>query len=161
MIAIALVCEPKLLIADEPTTALDVTIQAQILELLRRLQQELGMAILIITHDLGVLAEIADRVNVMYAGRIVETARVATLFEAPAHPYAAGLLHSVPDLTVERDRLPTIRGTVPRPDQMPPGCAFAPRCPHADAACDAAPPALRALAPGHAAACLRPLNTHG
>ncbi len=161
MIALALVCEPKLLIADEPTSALDVTIQAQILELLRDLQRELGMAILMITHDLGVVAEIADRVNVMYAGRIVESAPVETLFRAPAHPYSAGLLQSVPDMGEERERLPTIRGIVPRPGEMPPGCAFAPRCPYADAACTVAPPPVHTLTDDHAAACVRPLGAHG
>jgi len=161
MIALALVCEPKLLIADEPTSALDVTIQAQILELLRGLQRELGMAILMITHDLGVVAEIADRVNVMYAGRIVESAPVETLFRAPAHPYSAGLLQSVPDLGNERDRLPAISGMVPRPGELPPGCPFAPRCPYADTACNAAPPLTRAVSSSHAAACVRPLVAHG
>jgi len=158
MIAIALVCGPKLLIADEPTTALDVTIQAQILDLLRQLQTDMGMAILMITHDLGVVAEIADRVNVMYAGRIVETAPVANLFRAPAHPYTAGLMRSRPDISVVRERLLTISGTVPAPHQMPAGCRFAPRCSLADAACRAAQPELRALAPEHAAACIRPLT---
>ena len=158
MIAIALVCEPKLLIADEPTTALDVTIQAQILDLLRELQRDTQMAMLMITHDLGVVAEVADRVNVMYAGRIVETAPVATLFKAPAHPYSAGLMRSRPDLTQERKRLVTIPGTVPAPHQMPSGCRFAPRCAFADRDCQAAQPGLRHLAPDHFAACIYPLT---
>ena len=158
MIAIALVCEPKLLIADEPTTALDVTIQAQILDLLRELQRDTRMAMLMITHDLGVVAEVADRVNVMYAGRIVETAPVATLFKAPAHPYSAGLMRSRPDLTQERKRLVTIPGTVPAPHQMPSGCRFAPRCAFADRDCQAAQPGLRHLAPDHFAACIYPLT---
>jgi peptide/nickel transport system ATP-binding protein/oligopeptide transport system ATP-binding protein len=158
MIAIALVCEPKLLIADEPTTALDVTIQAQILDLLRELQRDTRMAMLMITHDLGVVAEVADRINVMYAGRIVETAPVATLFKAPAHPYSAGLMRSRPDLTQERKRLLTIPGTVPAPHQMPSGCRFAPRCAFANRDCQAAQPGLRHLAPAHFAACIYPLT---
>ena len=158
MIAIALVCEPKLLIADEPTTALDVTIQAQILDLLRELQRDTGMAMLMITHDLGVVAEVADRVNVMYTGRIVETASVAVLFKAPAHPYSAGLMRSRPDLTQERQRLETIQGTVPAPHQMPTGCRFAPRCWLADHLCEAAQPGLCSLAPEHFAACIHPLT---
>ena len=158
MIAIALVCEPKLLIADEPTTALDVTIQAQILDLLRELQRDTRMAMLMITHDLGVVAEVADRINVMYAGRIVETAPVATLFKAPAHPYSAGLMRSRPDLTQERKRLVTIPGTVPAPHQMPSGCRFAPRCAFANRDCQAAQPGLRHLAPAHFAACIYPLT---
>ncbi len=158
MIAIALVCEPKLLIADEPTTALDVTIQAQILDLLRELQRDTRMAMLMITHDLGVVAEVADRVNVMYAGRIVETAPVATLFKAPAHPYSAGLMRSRPDLTQERKRLVTIPGTVPAPHQMPSGCRFAPRCAFADRDCQAQQPGLRHLALDHFAACIYPLT---
>jgi peptide/nickel transport system ATP-binding protein/oligopeptide transport system ATP-binding protein len=158
MIAIALVCEPKLLIADEPTTALDVTIQAQILDLLRELQRDTRMAMLMITHDLGVVAEVADRINVMYAGRIVETAPVATLFKAPAHPYSAGLMRSRPDLTQERKRLVTIPGTVPAPHQMPSGCRFAPRCEFANRDCQAAQPGLRHLAPAHFAACIYPLT---
>ncbi|MEO6270318.1 MAG: ABC transporter ATP-binding protein [Lautropia sp.] len=157
MIAIALVCEPKLLIADEPTTALDVTIQAQILDLLRELQRDFQMAMLMITHDLGVVAEIADRVNVMYAGRVVETAPVATLFASPAHPYSAGLMRSRPDLSEERERLVTIKGTVPAPHQMPAGCRFAPRCTRADSSCVAAQPALSRLAADHFAACVHPL----
>ena len=159
MIAIALVCEPKLLIADEPTTALDVTIQAQILDLLRELQRDFQMAMLMITHDLGVVAEIADRVNVMYAGRLVETAPVARLFAAPAHPYSAGLMRSRPDLSEERERLVTIQGTVPAPHQMPAGCRFAPRCTRADATCVAAAPALSRLAEDHFAACVHPLTS--
>ena len=159
MIAIALVCEPKLLIADEPTTALDVTIQAQILDLLRELKRDFQMAMLMITHDLGVVAEIADRVNVMYAGRLVETAPVASLFAAPAHPYSAGLMRSRPDLSEQRERLVTIQGTVPAPHQMPAGCRFAPRCARADATCVAAAPALSRLAEDHFAACVHPLTS--
>jgi peptide/nickel transport system ATP-binding protein/oligopeptide transport system ATP-binding protein len=153
MIAMALACEPALLIADEPTTALDVTIQAQILELLRDLQRRLGMAILIITHDLGVIAELADEVIVMYAGRIVESAPVGALFADPQHPYTIGLLGSIPRLDVDRERLSTIEGTVPSPANQPAGCRFAPRCPFADARCHAEEPPLRDLGPAHRVAC--------
>jgi oligopeptide/dipeptide ABC transporter ATP-binding protein len=132
MIAMALACNPKLLIADEPTTALDVTIQAQILELLDELRKQRDLAVLLITHDLGVVAEVADRVAVMYTGRIVEESPVEELFDRPKHPYTEGLLRSVPKLTSEHviklERLQTIEGTVPRPTDLPPGCHFAPRC---------------------------------
>jgi len=134
MIAMALACNPKLLIADEPTTALDVTIQAQILELLDELRKQRELAVLLITHDLGVVAEVADRVAVMYTGRIVEESPVDELFARPKHPYTEGLLRSVPKLTSEhvtrKERLETIDGTVPRPTDLPPGCHFAPRCSH-------------------------------
>ena len=153
MIAMALSCNPKLLIADEPTTALDVTIQAQILDLLSDLQQRLGMAILIITHDLGVIAEVADQVLVMYAGRIVESAGVNDLFADPQHPYTIGLLGSIPRIDVDRKRLATIEGTVPSPNNQPKGCRFAPRCPFADLRCRQQPPPLRDIAPGHQVAC--------
>src|SRR3954468_17368196 len=129
MIAMALSCKPKLLIADEPTTALDVTIQAQILELLRKLQREQGMAILLITHDLGVVAENADVVAVMYASRVVEYAPVEGLFDLPLHPYTQGLLKSVPKLGAHSERLVSIPGTVPNPARFPSGCKFHPRCP--------------------------------
>jgi oligopeptide/dipeptide ABC transporter ATP-binding protein len=134
MIAMALACDPKLLIADEPTTALDVTIQAQILELLDELRKTRKLAVLLITHDLGVVAEVADRVAVMYTGKIVEESPVDELFARPKHPYTEGLLRSVPKLTaadvIRKQRLETIEGTVPRPTNLPPGCHFAPRCPH-------------------------------
>ena len=134
MIAMALACNPKLLIADEPTTALDVTIQAQILELLDDLRKQRELAVLLITHDLGVVAEVADRVAVMYTGRIVEESPVDELFARPKHPYTEGLLRSVPKLTsehvIKQERLETIEGTVPRPTDLPPGCHFAPRCSH-------------------------------
>jgi peptide/nickel transport system ATP-binding protein/oligopeptide transport system ATP-binding protein len=134
MIAMALACDPKLLIADEPTTALDVTIQAQILELLDGLRKTRELAVLLITHDLGVVAEVADRVAVMYTGRIVEASPVAELFARPKHPYTEGLLRSVPKLTAAEvqkvERLQTIEGTVPKLTDLPPGCHFAPRCPH-------------------------------
>jgi oligopeptide/dipeptide ABC transporter ATP-binding protein len=134
MIAMALACNPKLLIADEPTTALDVTIQAQILELLNDLRRQRQLAVLLITHDLGVVAEVADRVAVMYTGRIVEESPVDELFARPKHPYTEGLLRSVPKLSmtevVQKPRLETIEGVVPRPTDLPPGCHFAPRCRH-------------------------------
>jgi oligopeptide/dipeptide ABC transporter ATP-binding protein len=155
MIAMALACDPKLLIADEPTTALDVTIQAQILDLLRRLRGETGMAILLITHDLGVIAELADEVAVMYLGRIVEKAPVASLFETPQHPYTIGLLGSIPKLHVAETRLAAIEGMVPSPLAPPRGCRFHPRCPFAVEQCRVEDPPLRALAPGHVAACWR------
>ena len=153
MIAMALANEPDLLIADEPTTALDVTIQAQILELLAELQRRLGMAVLIITHDLGVIAEVADEVLVMYAGQIVESAPVADLFADPQHPYTIGLLGSIPRLDVERARLATIEGTVPSANRQPVGCRFSPRCPFADRRCRQEPPPLRDIGPGHQVAC--------
>jgi oligopeptide/dipeptide ABC transporter ATP-binding protein len=144
MIAMALACRPRLLIADEPTTALDVTIQAQIVALLRELQAELRMSMILITHDLGVVAELADRVAVMYAGRIVEEADVRTLFRAPSHPYTAGLLASMPRIDRTVDTLHPIEGAVPAPGDVLPGCAFAPRCRHADDLCRSEPPPLEA-----------------
>ncbi len=128
MIAMAISCDPAVLIADEPTTALDVTIQAQILDVLRRLQEELGMALILITHDLGVVAEMAHEVVVMYAGQVVEQADVRSLFTRPLHPYTRGLLHSVPTLTTETEQLSTIEGVVPDPARYPDGCRFADRC---------------------------------
>jgi len=161
MIAMALALDPQLLIADEPTTALDVTIQAQILELLRELRAEFGMSLLMITHDLGVVAEVADEVAVMYAGRVVERADVATLFRRPGHPYTIGLLASIPKLTVDQDELPVVEGTVPNPTMQPEGCRFHPRCPFSIDACRTTDPALVAIAPGHEVACLRaPLEQH-
>lgn len=157
MIAIALSCRPALLIADEPTTALDVTIQAQILELIRRLQAEIGMSVLFITHNLGVVAETADRVVVMYAGQVVEEAAVNDIFATPRHPYTLGLLASIPgtsEPTADR-RLPTIGGAPPSPFARPPGCRFAPRCPLAIDACRVATPELVEVAPGHTARCIR------
>ncbi len=153
MIAMALSCEPRLLIADEPTTALDVTIQAQILDLMRTLQRETGAAVILITHDLGVVAEVADEVLVMYAGGVVERAPVQELFDAPQHPYTVGLLGSIPRLDVERARLASIEGHVPSPMSRPAGCAFAQRCPFADAHCHAAAPDLREVGPQHLSAC--------
>jgi oligopeptide/dipeptide ABC transporter ATP-binding protein len=153
MIAMALANGPRLLIADEPTTALDVTIQAQILALMRELQRDSGTAILLITHDLGVVAEVADVVVVMYAGRIVERAPAAQLFNAPQHPYTVGLLGSMPRLHGQADRLAAIAGQVPNPLQRPPGCGFADRCPFADLRCHAEAPTLREVAPAHESAC--------
>ncbi len=153
MIAMALACEPRLLIADEPTTALDVTIQAQILELMHKLQRETGTAVILITHDLGVVAEVADEVVVMYAGRVVERAPVQALFDEPQHPYTVGLLGSIPRLDVEQSRLASIEGQVPDPLSRPPGCRFAERCPFADAHCRAAEPPLRTVGADHASAC--------
>jgi oligopeptide/dipeptide ABC transporter ATP-binding protein len=155
MIAMALACEPRLLIADEPTTALDVTIQAQILELMRELQQETGTAIILITHDLGVVAEVADEVVVMYAGRVVEQAPVQALFDAPQHPYTIGLLGSIPRLDGERTRLASIEGQVPSPLRRPTGCSFAERCPFAIAKCREDDPVLAEVAPQHLSACWR------
>jgi peptide/nickel transport system ATP-binding protein len=153
MIAIALLNRPDLLIADEPTTALDVTTQAQILALMRELRAEFGMAVLLITHALGVVAEMADRVAVMYAGRVVETAPVEEIFARPLHPYTRGLLASIPDLAESGARLATIPGSVPNLLHKPPGCCFWPRCPIAEARCRDGEPSLVTLAPGHEAAC--------
>ncbi|MEP6590051.1 MAG: ABC transporter ATP-binding protein [Gemmatimonadota bacterium] len=153
MLAIALAGEPDLLIADEPTTALDVTVQAQMLELLDALRRARGMAVLLITHDLGIVAGRADRVLVMYAGRVVESAPTAALFAAPAHPYTRGLFASIPRLEATAARLTPIPGTVPPPDQWPSGCRFHPRCPLAIAKCSTAQPPLEALTPGHDVAC--------
>ncbi|EFH10404.1 ABC transporter ATP-binding protein [Pseudoroseomonas cervicalis] len=157
MIAIALACNPKLLIADEPTTALDVTIQAQILDLMRDLKRTVGAAIVLITHDLGVVAEVAERVIVMYAGRKVEEARVEELFRAPKHPYTQGLLGAVPklgsSLTGETERLAEIPGLVPSLKQKIQGCVFAGRCPHVTELCREVAPGLEEKAPGHIAAC--------
>ena len=139
MIAMALACKPDLLIADEPTTALDVTIQAQILELIKELQEEIGMSVVMITHDLGVVAETCDYVAVMYAGKVVEFADINTLFENPKHPYTVGLLNSLPRHDKNQDELIPIKGNVPAPDEMPSGCRFAPRCPFASDICNTLP----------------------
>jgi len=153
MIAMALACRPRLLIADEPTTALDVTIQAQIIELLTALQRELGMAILLITHNLGLVADVASRVNVMYAGRIVETGPTERLLARPAHPYTQGLLAAVPRLNVEGRRLTGIPGTVPSPGKMPSGCRFHPRCSTVKNICRTVDPGVTDLNEGHSARC--------
>jgi peptide/nickel transport system ATP-binding protein len=154
MIAMALACHPKLLIADEPSTALDVTIQAQILDLMRDLQKEFGMSIMIITHDLGVVAELADHVAVMYASKVVEFASVKELFAHPLHPYTLGLFKSRPSLTTKKgERLNVIQGSVPNPLRFPPGCKFHPRCPQVVEKCKTVEPQLRELRPGHWVAC--------
>ena len=155
VIAMALAGGPELLIADEPTTALDATIQAQLLDLLRRLQAETGMALVLISHDLGVVADLCTRVAVMYAGRIVEQAPTAGLFARPAHPYTRGLLAALPDMVGPRRRLEAIPGQVPEPWNLPAGCAFAPRCALAGPDCAAGQPGWRRAGPHHLAACLR------
>jgi peptide/nickel transport system ATP-binding protein len=168
MISMALACNPKVLIADEPTTALDVTIQAQILDLIVDLQKKLGTAVILITHDLGVVAETAQRVIVMYAGRKVEEAPVEELFARPLHPYTHGLMASIPRLPLMRgeeaktaERLQEIRGTVPALTNLPPGCVFAPRCPQAVDQCRAAYPPYEEKRPGHWAACWRSHELYG
>ncbi len=153
MIAMALLCQPALLIADEPTTALDVTIQAQVLDLMRALRSELKTAILLITHDLGVVAEMADRVLVMYAGQVVEEGPVDAVFAMPQHPYTVGLMGAIPALSARRGRLAAIDGMVPAATAMPAGCRFAPRCPFADARCRRDAPALEDVGAGHRSRC--------
>lgn len=145
MIAMGIACNPRLLIADEPTTALDVTIQAQILDLMRKISKESGTAIMLITHDLGVVAEMCDRVVVMYAGKVVEQTDVKTLFANPQHPYTIGLLQSMPTLNERKESLSTIPGNVPIPSELPAGCKFAPRCTHATAICHQQEPELKQL----------------
>jgi peptide/nickel transport system ATP-binding protein len=154
MIAIALAGQPRILIADEPTTALDATIQAQILELLQEIRRDNAMALVLISHDLGVVAENTDRVCVMYAGRIVEDAPIATIFEAPAHPYTVGLLAALPDLEGPRRPLVAIPGVVPEPWNLPRGCSFGPRCNEFEASCEAGVPPALELVRGHRAACI-------
>jgi peptide/nickel transport system ATP-binding protein len=153
MIAMALSCNPALLIADEPTTALDVTVQAQILELITRLQDELGMGMIMITHDLGVIAEVCDRVAVMYAAKVVEYSNVDEIFYNPKHPYTIGLLKSIPRLGDRKEKLATIEGTVPPPTNFPAGCHFCTRCPYADALCWNDEPPLVEVDTGHFVAC--------
>jgi peptide/nickel transport system ATP-binding protein len=162
MIAIALACNPKLLIADEPTTALDVTIQAQILDLLAELKSRLGMAVMLITHAMGVVAETAQRVVVMYAGQVIEEASVEELFAHPRHPYTQGLIRSIPRIDLaatHKLRLEAIAGTVPKLIAPPEGCRFAPRCKFATPACTTATPPLREVAAGHMVACILDLAT--
>ena len=157
MIAMALACKPRLLIADEPTTALDVTIQAQILDLLTELKERLGMAVLLITHAMGVVAEVAQRVVVMYAGQVIEEGSVEEVFERPWHPYTQGLIRSIPRIDADTSRgarLVSIPGIVPSLIEPAPGCRFAPRCAHVRAACTQATPALRAVGTGHRVACV-------
>lgn len=153
MLAMAIACRPRLLIADEPTTALDVTIQAQMIELLRSLQQEFGMAVLLITHDLGVVAHFAERVLVMYAGKIVEQGSLRDVFKRASHPYTQALLAALPDPLKPKKRLQAIPGRVPSPSMLPPGCAFCARCAHAFAPCAAGQPPLFEVGPQHSAAC--------
>jgi oligopeptide transport system ATP-binding protein len=155
MIAMALITKPELLIADEPTTALDVTVQAQILELIKKIQQEFGMAVIFITHDLGVISGLCDRVQVMYAGRIVETADTRSLFYEPKHPYTRALQRSIPSLQAKGGELYTIPGMPPDLSKPLPGCAFAARCEHAAPRCAQEQPQLRRIKPGHSQACLR------
>ena len=157
VIAMALACNPELLIADEPTTALDVTIQAQIMVLIKERQEKTGCSVLLITHDLGVIAQMADEVAVMYLGRIVEQAGIRTIMKAPRHPYMLALLQSLPSLNQDKQELPSIEGSVPSMAMLPPGCPFHPRCPYAESGrCDlGAPPPLREVAPNHQVACIR------
>jgi oligopeptide/dipeptide ABC transporter ATP-binding protein len=155
MIAMGLACRPKLLIADEPTTALDVTIQAQILRLLMSLRNEMNMSILLITHDMGVIAEMVDRVMVMYAGQVVEHGLVKEIFAAPRHPYTRLLLQSIPQVHTKKDRLPTIQGVVSAPSQYPSGCRFNPRCPLVVPACEETPPPLEEIGKGRMVRCIR------
>ncbi len=155
MIAMALACNPEVLIADEPTTALDVTIQAGILELIEDLRAKMGMAVLLITHDLGIIAEVADEVYVMYAGKIAEHATTSDLFKDPKHPYTVGLLNSIPDLRERKEKLDAIPGVVPSPGSFPPGCRFQDRCPLVIEKCRTEEPFLSEQAPGHHSACWR------
>jgi oligopeptide/dipeptide ABC transporter ATP-binding protein len=161
MIAMALACRPKLLLADEPTTALDVTIQAQILELMKALRKDLDSAIIMITHDLGVIAEMCDRVIVMYCGQVVEESPIKDLFKHPLHPYTEGLLDSIPKVSVKRDRLRAIEGMVPSPFETLPGCSFQPRCRYAQAACSEKCPDLESVGVKRAVRCWYPLAKGG
>jgi peptide/nickel transport system ATP-binding protein len=153
LIAMAISCNPRLLIADEPTTALDVTIQAQILELISSLQKKTGIAMILITHDLGVVAEVVDEVAVMYSGRIVERAKTTNLFEKPLHPYTIGLLESIPVIANSQRPLKAIKGSVPNPIHLPRGCSFSDRCPKAFSECKEAEPQLVEVKEGHWVAC--------
>lgn len=153
VIAIALACNPMLLIADEPTTALDVTIQAQVLKLMRNLKAKYETSMIMITHDLGIVAEMCDKVAIMYAGRVVEYAPTRQLFEDPRHPYTEGLFNSLPDIEQEQERLKVIQGLMPDPTDLPPGCCFHPRCPYAVESCAVSEPPMLEVAPGHFSAC--------
>ena len=155
VIAIALACNPSLLIADERTTALDVTVQAQVMDMMKKLKQELGTSMILITHDLGIVAETCDRVAIMYAGEIIESGSAEDIFERTRHPYTVGLFGSIPDLDEERDRLQPIPGLMPDPTDLPAGCNFAPRCPYRTAACEKEPPAPRRLSGTHTVRCIR------
>ena len=158
VIAIALACSPELLIADEPTTALDVTIQAQILHLMNRLKEEMGTSMMLITHDLGVVAEMCNRVAVVYAGEIVEIGTVEDIFKRRKHPYSQGLFDSLPSVVGERTKLKPIQGMMPDPSDLPKGCAFAPRCPYGMEECKRHHPELTEIIAGHQVRCLYPLN---
>ncbi|AVO38282.1 ABC transporter ATP-binding protein [Pukyongiella litopenaei] len=161
MIAMAIACRPRLLIADEPTTALDVTVQAQILELLRDLREEIGMSVILISHDLGLVAEFAERVLVMYAGELVEDADARTIFRRPAHPYSEGLLRAIPSADHDTDRLFAIPGRIPDPGNRPTGCNFAPRCTMAQPSCSAEPPPLENFASDHRIRCPIRMDARG
>ena len=161
MIAMALVCNPEILIADEPTTALDVTIQAQILDLMNKLKKEIGTSILFITHDLGVVAEVCDQVVVMYCGRVVEKGSVYDIFDKPSHPYTEGLLNSIPKLGEHVEELESIPGNVPNPKYMPKGCKFAPRCKYAFDRCREEEPGFTDLGNGHQSRCWRCMQEGG
>lgn len=158
IIAIALACNPKLLLADEPTTALDVTIQAQVLDMIRKLKTEMNTAMILISHDLGVVAQTCDRVAIIYAGRIVETGNLRDIYKNPKHPYTIGLLDSIPSLTKEAKRLKPIKGLMPDPTDLPPGCPFAPRCNYATAACSEAVPELADRGNGHLVRCIMDIS---
>lgn len=158
MIAMALSCDPKLLIADEPTTALDVTIQAQILDLINKLKDDIGLTVLFITHDLGVIAQVASRVAVMYAGNIVEVAEVEELYENPLHPYTKGLLSSIPEKGLGKQKLPVIEGSIPNLINPPEGCRFYSRCENRIKKCEEQTPKLREIKPDHEIACYNPKN---
>ena len=153
VIAIALACNPALLIADEPTTALDVTIQAQVLELMKQLRVKFNTSVILITHDLGIVAEMCDKVAIMYAGRVVEYSDTLSLYTKPRHPYTEGLFNSIPDLDEDQDELKVIHGLMPDPTDLPPGCPFHPRCPYAVDQCTKIEPQMVEVAPGHYAAC--------
>ena len=158
IIAIALACNPKLLLADEPTTALDVTIQAQVLDMISKLKKEMNTAMILISHDLGVVAQTCDRVAIIYAGRIVETGNLRDIYKNPKHPYTIGLLDSIPSLTKEAKRLKPIKGLMPDPTDLPPGCPFAPRCNYATAACSEAVPELADRGNGHLVRCIMDIS---
>ena len=158
IIAIALACNPKLLLADEPTTALDVTIQAQVLDMIRKLKTEMNTAMILISHDLGVVAQTCDRVAIIYAGRIVETGNLRDIYKNPKHPYTIGLLDSIPSLTKDAKRLKPIKGLMPDPTNLPPGCPFAPRCNYATAACSEAVPELADRGNGHLVRCIMDIS---
>ncbi len=153
VIAIALACNPKLLIADEPTTALDVTIQAQVLEMMTSLKRQLNTSMILITHDLGVVAQVCDKVAIMYAGEIVEYGSLSDIYDHASHPYTQGLFGSIPDLDRDTERLNPIAGLMPDPTNLPEGCSFSPRCPHCTQACRDQDPALREISPGHMVKC--------